>query len=430
LGDSGRDGAEQSGIEPESERRVADLLAVLDVSRQLAASPELQPLLEAIEQSALRVLDCERASVFLHDPSTDELSSRVATGVTEVRFPAGLGLAGAVFRRGESINVPDAYADPRFHSEIDRRTGFRTRSILTCPLVGWDGTTVGVLQALNKRGAAFDAWDEVLARTLSAQAGVAVQRQLLFEESARAEQFARELDIARQIQQALMPRQAPQVSGFDIAGWNRPADETGGDFFDFHELAEGRWAVTVADVCGHGIGPALVAAECRAFVRATLVHTCQPDQVLAQVNRLLCDGLPEDRFVTAFFALLTRDPSRLEYVSAGHGPILHLSGATGSFRELEPQDIPLGIRPGTRFGPPEAIEFAPGDLLAIVTDGFFEWPNPRGECYGLARLRDQVRRHRDQPAAAIIHTLHQGVLEFTAGAAQLDDLTAVVIKRQ
>jgi sigma-B regulation protein RsbU (phosphoserine phosphatase) len=410
--------------------RIADLLAVLEVSRRLAATAELQPLLEIIEQSARKVLDCERASLFLHDRRTDELYSRVATGGRPVRFAAGLGFAGQVFRTGQLINVPDAYADPRFNAAIDRQTGFRTRSLLTCPLSGWDNTTVGVLQVLNKRSGPFDAWDEVLAQTFGAQAGVAVQRQLLLEEYERKRRFARSLEIAREIQQGLLPGHPPTVEGFDIAGWSQPAEETGGDFFDFQELAGGLLAVTVADASGHGIGAALVAAECRALLRATLVEAVPLGQILARVNLLLCADLAEGRFVTAFLGLLGSGAAGgMDYVSAGHGPVLFFERATGTFRELSVQGIPLGLMSDFPYEPPGPVAFAPGDLLVIVTDGVFEWTDTRGESFGVGRLQEQIRRDHALPAAEIIRRMYRDVLDFVGDCPQPDDLTAVVIKR-
>src|SRR5262245_61586727 len=118
------------------DRRIHDLLTILEIARRLAATTDLQALLESVVRSTTLVLDCERASVFLHDPRSNELYSRVATEKLEVRFPATLGIAGAAFRSGSVLRIDDAYADPRFNPDVDRKTGFRTRSILTCPLVG------------------------------------------------------------------------------------------------------------------------------------------------------------------------------------------------------------------------------------------------------------------------------------------------------
>ena len=411
------------------DRRLADLLAVLDVSRQLAATAELQPLLEVIEREALALLDCERASVFLHDAATGDLVSRVATGVKQVRFPATRGIAGEAFRTGATINVPEAYADPRFNPDVDKATGYRTRTILTCPLRGWDGRVPGVLQVLNKRGGAFGPWDEVLAGAFATQAGVAVQRQLLLEEVERKRQIERDLNIARTIQQGLLPRRPPRVPGFEVAGWNRPADKTGGDIFDFKPLDDGTLAVTVADATGHGIGPALIVAQYRALVRSALVQFGAPDRVAPVVNALLSEDLPGDMFVTAFFGLLQPAEGRLSYLSAGHGPILSYRPVSGEYRNLPSHGPMLNLDPAHLYDAPTAFDFAPGDLFLVLTDGFHEWAGPDGESFGLSRLEDLVRRHHALPPAALIERIHEAVLDFARGTPQLDDLTAVVIKR-
>src|SRR5439155_2452087 len=116
----------------------------------------------------------------------------------------------------------------------------------------------------------FDPWDHELVKTFSAQVGVAVQRQLLLEHYAEKQRIERDLNIARDIQQGLLPKADAKLSGFDIAGWNKPADETGGDCYDYLPLADGSLAITIADATGHGIGPALMIAECRALFRATV----------------------------------------------------------------------------------------------------------------------------------------------------------------
>ncbi len=411
------------------ERRTSDLLQVMEVSRKLAGSSQLLPLLQAITASACKVLDCERASVFLHDPSTDELYSRVATGVDEVRFPANRGFAGEVFQSGQLINVPDAYADPRFNPAIDKATGFRTRNILTCPLRSHDNKRIGVIQVLNKRDAAFEEWDEVLVTTFGAQAGLAVERQLLLEESAKKQRIEHDLNIARKIQEGLLPKRSPKFKGYDIAGWNRPCDETGGDFYDFRELDSEKIALTLADVAGHGIGPALVVAECRALIRALVAQSDEPDVVIGLVNNLLCEDLPPDRFITAYLGIIDRAANRLTYLSAGHGPVLFYCRADDRFTELEVHGCPLGVMEDFPFSGPGVVEIGPGDILAAVTDGFFEWVDPKNEAYGIGRVQELIRSLRDEPSSTIIARLYEDVLSFAKGTPQLDDLTAVIARR-
>jgi phosphoserine phosphatase len=410
-------------------KQISDLQSVLEVSRELAATSELTPLLQKVELAARSVLDCERATVFLYDREHNELYSRMATGVDEIRFNADLGIAGEVVRSGKLDKVPDAYADPRFNPEIDRQTGFKTRNMITVPLRGFDDSIVGVLQVLNKASGAFESWDDELASTFGAQVGIAVQRQMLLEEYAEKQRIQADLMIARNIQQGLLPTKAPEVSGYDIAGWNKPADETGGDCFDFVELDNGMLALTVADATGHGIGPALMAAECRALFRATVCLSQDLSEVSTRINDLLCEDLLDDRFVTAFIGILSPEAHRLSYLSAGHGPLIKYIRKTDEIIELAANAVPLGIMPKMEFDPPDEFDMQPGDMMILVTDGFFEWANEGGEQFGIERMCDLLRQHRDCTCEEIIHALHEAVVAFSEGTIQSDDLTAVIVKR-
>lgn len=420
---------ESTVADPTTEKHVADLQAVLEVSRDLAAISELTSLLRKVERAALSVLECERATVFIYDTERNELYSRMATGVDEIRFPADRGIAGEVVRTGEVINVPDAYADPRFNPEIDRKTGFRTRNMITFPLLGFDNKIVGVLQVLNKSKGSFDPWDDELVRTFGAQVGVALQRQLLLEHYAEKQRIQRDLSIAREIQQGLIPDQAAEVAGFDIAGWNKPADETGGDCYDYLTLPDGSLAMIIADATGHGIGPALMIAECRALFRATVSLSHDLSQVVGRINNLLCEDLPDDRFVTAFFGLLAPENQTLSFLSAGHGPLIQYIREKDEFIELSANAMPLGILADVPFDEPVKFKMSSGDMMVLVTDGFFEWQKNDKEQFGTERMFNIVRTYHDRPCAEIIDKLYREVLAFAPGTAQADDLTAIIIKK-
>jgi phosphoserine phosphatase len=414
---------------PDVNEQLSDLQGVLVVARQLGATVDLHTMLSHIEAAALNVMESERASVFLYAPESDELYSYVATGVEEIRFSAKQGLAGAAVQERRTINVPDAYADERFNPEVDKKTGFRTRNVLSLPLLGLDETVVGVLQVLNKQGSSFTAWDEQLAATLAAQAGAAVQRQMLLDQYAEKQKLEHDLDIARHIQQELLPDHPPEVSGFDIAGWNKPADRTGGDAFDYMAVDGGRQAITIADATGHGIGPALVIAECRALLRAMALANREPNRIMQCVNDLLVQDLPADRFVTCFFGFLDPESATMTYSSAGHGPLLHFSRAKERVTELNATGVPLGIMPNMTFDTAEPICFQTGDMMVLVTDGFFEWLSPDEEQFGTDRIKDIIIANKDLPAADLIGTIYRQVVAFARGAPQADDLTAVIIKK-
>jgi serine phosphatase RsbU (regulator of sigma subunit) len=243
------------------------------------------------------------------------------------------------------------------------------------------------------------------------------------------EQLERDMQTARGIQRGLLPAAPPKTPQFNIAGWNLPADATGGDYYDWQMLPDGRIVVSLADATGHGIGPALVMAVCRAYARAGFASSSSLRDVISHLNDLLVCDLPQDRFVTYVATLL--DPARpqFEISSAGHGPLLLFRAGTGQFERIEAQGIPLGLFPGYPYDAPRTYELAQGDMLILLTDGFFEWTNPNDEEFGLERLQQSLLASREIPPSDVISRLYADVLQFAEGTRQADDLTAVIIQR-
>lgn len=245
----------------------------------------------------------------------------------------------------------------------------------------------------------------------------------------KLERVNHDLDIARSIQQGLLPARSPGLDNFEIAGWNQPADQTGGDYFDWQALPDGRLAVSLGDATGHGIGPALVSASCRAYARASFLSDGNGDGVLDHLNRLLAEDLAADKFVTFAVVFLDPDSSHVKVLSAGHGPILWYRYAADEIESLEAQGIPLGMISGIKYERATEGCLAAGDFLALVTDGFYEWENPEGEEFGLRRLEAVLREARDLPAEEVIVRLRSSVASFCKGTEQKDDLTAVILRR-
>jgi phosphoserine phosphatase len=414
---------------PANGRELRDLQVVLGVARAMAGAPDLGTLVTLILEALRNLLHAERSTLFLYDAANHQLYGRIADQVEEVRFPADVGLAGAAAQARRTINIPDAYADPRFNRDVDRQTGYRTRCLLTVPLTGTEDQLVGVVQVLNKADGVFTAYDEHLAEALAAQVGVAVQRATLLEHYVQKKQLEGALAIARDIQQGLLPRSAPKVPGYDVAGWNRPADQTGGDYYDFLPLAAGRLAVVLADASGHGIGAALMISETRALLRAFSGQTNDVTEVLDRANHWLCADQLEGRFVTAFFGILDPAGHRLDNASAGHGPLfwynagrkeVTVTPATGLMLAVTD---PLPIRPGA------PVAFAPGDSGVFLSDGLLEATDLAGEQFGKERLTRVLVANAGRSAAELIEALRAAVDEFTAGGPQLDDFTVVVVKR-
>jgi serine phosphatase RsbU (regulator of sigma subunit) len=244
----------------------------------------------------------------------------------------------------------------------------------------------------------------------------------------RLEAIQHDLEVARSIQQSLLPKESPEAPGLDIAGWNKPADETGGDYFDWLTLPDGRIVAILADVTGHGIGPALLATSCRAYSRAMFAAQLDLASTMTSLNDAVWRDHTRPRFVTFVAAIWTKDSNEVEILSAGHGPILFYSRSRDSFSEVNAQAVPLGILPMLNAEPPSRLPFQPGDMLLLSTDGFFEWENEKGEQFGVERLMSVVRASKDRPAKDVITALYNRVLEFSGGTSQQDDLTAVLVK--
>ncbi len=245
----------------------------------------------------------------------------------------------------------------------------------------------------------------------------------------QVERLEHDLEVARSIQQSLLPTSMPVIEGFEIAAWNQPADQTGGDYFDWQPLSDGKVLVALADVTGHGIGPALLAAVCRAYARANFSVDNGLFAAMGKVNAALAADLKEGRFVTFVAAVCTPGSPRVELLSAGHGPLFLYLLKHDCFEKMDAQGLPLGISSSFDSDPALCLDLELGDMLVLATDGFFEWANAEGEQFGPERMEEKIRASKEKPPSEIISNLYRAVVEFSGGTEQKDDLTAIIIKR-
>jgi sigma-B regulation protein RsbU (phosphoserine phosphatase) len=244
-------------------------------------------------------------------------------------------------------------------------------------------------------------------------------------EQRRAAADRASIDAARQVQQDLFPLKPPSLPGFDIAGAVFPAERVSGDYYDFLPLSASRQAIVVADVSGHGLGPALLMAQTQAYLRALADAEEDPGAILTGVNRLFA---PRDggRFVTLFLGALDVESRRFAYAGAGHQG--YLLDAAGNLTTLRATGLPLGVMPGKRIATSRSIALAEGDILLLATDGCEEAEGPGRQPFGRRRMLDVVRAYRHRPAGEIIEALRSALREFSQGLPQADDITLVVVK--
>jgi len=246
------------------------------------------------------------------------------------------------------------------------------------------------------------------------------------------EKMKQSLEMAMEIQQHLLPQGSPQVDGFDIAGKSIYCDETGGDYYDFIELAElgaGRLGIALGDVSGHGIGAALLMAAARGVLRSHAArHEANLGELFETLNRHLVRDTGEEQFMTLFYAVLDAEARSLVWTSGGHDPALWLQNVGGQIQELPNTGIPLGILDDAKYEQAGPIELRPGDIVLVGTDGIWEARNTDGEMFGKGRLRKILTDSADRSAAEIHDRTVEAVHDFRQTRPQEDDVTLVVIK--
>jgi serine phosphatase RsbU (regulator of sigma subunit) len=333
----------------------------------------------------------------------------------------GKGIVGHVIHTGEALCVPDVRLDPRY---IKARES--TLSEVAVP-IRLDGRTIGALNLESDRPAAFHAHDVEVLSFYAEAAAIAVEKAMLHERLVQAGQMDRQLNVAQQVQERLLPATPPEVPGHELAGVCIPSARVGGDYFDYIPLPDGQLGLVVADVSGHDLPAALIASAFRALVRTCLRAGHSLEEVAQTLAREIPDCTAGSAFVTAVLAVLDPASGRLRYVNCGHNPPLH-DRAGGTPAWLESGGPLLGLLDDTRFETGEII-LAPGDQVVIFTDGIVEARNPAGEWFALDRLVDMVTTSRHLPARALVEHVVLEARAFAGVNDFEDDVTMVVLRR-
>jgi serine phosphatase RsbU (regulator of sigma subunit)/CRP-like cAMP-binding protein len=405
---------------------------LIEAAKTINSTLNLDDLLDLILEAALRVVDADRGTVYLLDELHQKLWTRVAKGLedagaVQLELPVGKGIAGYVAATGDTITIPDAYLDPRFNPDFDRRTGYRTRSILCMPMRNKDGKIIGVFQLLNKRKGEFTADDAHIIGALSVHAAIAVENARLHEQEREKIRIERDLLAAREVQMSLLPKNLPSLPGYEFAATSLAARDVAGDLYDFVRLRDEELGIAIGDVSGKGLPAALLMASCQAMLRDAAFGTSHAGMCLQVLNRRLHETTAAEKFVTLFYAVIDATRHELHYANGGHNPPI-LIRADGSHRFLEAGGTILGILPHFPYEE-ERETLSPGDLLVLYSDGISEAMNADREQFGESRLADIVVRHRAEPAFRIKDAIFAALHTFVGALPLADDVTMVLVKR-
>jgi serine phosphatase RsbU (regulator of sigma subunit) len=306
-----------------------------------------------------------------------------------------------------SVDISRSEEEQRWLSEGGRTDEACPERVGDLPLADADPQQFSVTEALN----------EALVRNLTWRFRAAEARE--------RERIEQELQVARRIQQELLPEATPELDGWRIATYYGPAREVGGDFYDFLELEDGRLGLVLGDATGHGMPAALVMSTTRGMLRAVVQSLESPGEVLARVNEALVADIPPSTFVTCFYGILEPQSGRLRYANAGHN--LPCRRHNGQAEELRARGMPLGLMPGMSYEEKD-IELEKGESVLFYSDGLVEAHDPQREMFGFPRLRRMVAEHAEE--GSLVDFLMEELSSFTGdGWEQEDDITLVTLQR-
>lgn len=408
------------------------LQLISQVTDRLVRTLDFDETLRTLIEGATDLLAVERGSILILDPETRTLSIRVAKGldprvVASTRIPLGEGIAGSVAESGVPLVVQDIRELPlwRETTSASRRHEYEDFSALCVPLA-IHGRVQGVMNFNHKRGGRpFDQQDLEFALLIANQASVALFTALLHQQYQKKEALDSELRTAHVIQERLMHQEPPELPGFTFAATCRMCNQVGGDYFDFIELGEGRVAVAIGDVAGHGLGAALLVADARAALRGLLSRGKAIEDCLFELNNQLHQDTGAEMYMTLLLGVVDGPGRFFHYATAGHHmPIVTRRGKSLRL-PLMGSNIPLGIRRDIRFLAEQDLKFQPGDAMLLYTDGVWEATDRDGRRFGSDRITAVVESCDGQPTMPVIEMLLDSVARHRVAPEAEDDYTLI-----
>ena len=414
----------------------ADRLALLyRVSQAFNSSLDLDQVLKRVMDEVIAATRAERGFLMLPD-ADGRLVFRAARGMDQQtiespEFQISRGVVERVAREGQPCLTSNAQDDV-WLSTRESVMVLGLRSILCVPL-RLKGATLGIIYVDNRLQAGLFTSDDLeLLTAIASSAAIAIENARLYQVAVEKGRMERELQVAREVQASLIPRETPRIAGWDFAAWWQPARQVAGDFYDFIPITlakvlepSQRLGIVIADVSDKGMPAALFMALTRSIVRASASSAQSPAQCMMQANRLVCADAANGMFVTLFYAQLDPLSGEVVYVNAGHNPPLLYSAGQDKLVELGRTGMALGVDEACVFEA-RAVQLNSGDFLLLYTDGVTEAPDAQGQEFGAERLRQVILDHRRASAAALMAALNQAV----SSLALFDDITVVVARRQ
>ncbi len=399
-------------------------------------------LLEAASRT-LVTRQTEKALLFSLNHRVLQLTSLIDTGIEVSRLDPGMTPHQLALERAASLtnasrgvlivdNGSATQEQYSFPHGTDMIPGEGTADQITSSFSFRTQTYTFRLFEKESRGSVrgFDETDQMLLDALVRQVHASLENRYLHAQSLEKQRIDQDIAVAASIQQRILPATLPVIEGYDVAGINLPSKSVGGDYYDCIPLPDGRYALVMADVSGKGVPAALLVSTLHAYLSAYLESPVSLADLARSLNRVIGRASTEDKFITAFLALLTPATGELLSVNAGHTPV-YLQRCSGDIHELSVGGLPFGMLDLDMPYVVETTMLEPGDRLVLYTDGVTEAMNDAGDLYDSQRpFKEFVGHHRPTSSAEFIQELIGDVKSFIGSAQQSDDITAMYVVRQ
>ena len=407
-----------------------------DISFRIRGTFDLQEILNHLLDVVRTIIEYDAAGIFVLNEGSFHtryhLPQTVIAGIvqrgfderppgTDEMLTKGKGIVGHVIHSGESVVISDVRRDTKY---VEGRRA--TLSEIAVPLVR-EGRSYGALNLESDHAHAFAEGDLEIMRFLADAASLSIEKAMLHEEILEKKKMEGQLQIAKEVQERLLPSESPQLDGYDIAAVCLPTYEIGGDYFDYIPLGDDLVGIVVADVAGEGVPAALLSTAFKALLMAHVKPRQDPVELLTTLSRVIPEFTRRRDFITVFYGILDTRHHRFSYSNAGHNQPL-LVRSRGTVERMEPVGPGLNIIEGPVFEGGE-LALEPGDQIVIYTDGVVEVFNSKSVQFGLERLEKTVQRPPSVSAGAMVEEIIRVTRAFSGSSIYDDDFTLVVIKR-
>lgn len=409
---------------------VNELSILNDIASSISSTQSVETIIDTIVLKCVKHLHAEEGTVSLLEKGNEDEKFYTMIrrqDLTQQRVPIHLDhqITGWMLRKQQPLLSNDLGADDRF--TLPPETGTAIRNMLCVPLIA-KGDLIGYLAVFNKKSEAeFEEKDRRLLVIIASQSAQIIENSRLYEEEKEYLKLKEEMKVATQIQNNLLPEKNPEIPGYEIAAFNIPAKEVGGDYYDFIDIDENNLGFCIGDITGKGMPAALLMAGLQASLRSQVLIHKETNKCVQNINKLLYRNTEASKFATLFYGMLDREEHKIYYCNAGHDqPLIFRANKLHS--KLEVTGMLLGVVDEAAYEC-KSIFLEPDDIVVIYTDGITEAMNKDLEEFGFDRTVNAIESNSRESASYMLEQLYEQVSSHSDGFQQSDDITIMVIKR-